>query len=72
MAKDGEPVQPYKLGLITRELEAISDCELERGCRSYPEDASCQDRARGRCLLDPYGVGDSDWGWHALRELARG
>jgi hypothetical protein len=31
MAKDGEPVQPYKLGLITRELEAISDWELERG-----------------------------------------
>jgi len=34
MAQDGEPVQPYKLSLITRELEAMSDWELERGCAS--------------------------------------
>lgn len=32
MVNGGEAVQPYKLGMITRELEAMSDWELERGC----------------------------------------
>ena len=84
MAKNGQPVQPYRLGMITRELEAMCDWESRAGLciisrfrsrpkdcgRSYLEEALCQGRARGRCLLDPCGVGDSDWGWHALRELA--
>jgi hypothetical protein len=34
MAKNGQPVQPYRLGMITRELEAMCDWELERGSAS--------------------------------------
>jgi len=32
MTKESEPVQIYKLNMIRRELEAMSDWELERAC----------------------------------------
>ena len=32
MAKESEPVQTYRLNMIGRELEAMSDWELERAC----------------------------------------